>query len=118
MPVAKASSPAAIGAETCQKAYEANEPAPSASRDTAPPACDQATRSPAPIVSKPSAWDRIERQIAQHGGLDHSEHEAARKEREDRRPAGPRPCARTALMRGARRSGGRRVVEPAERAPS
>ena len=67
MPVAKASSPAASGAETCQKAYEANEPAPiapvtashterrsasqrslaapSASRDTAPPACEQATRS-------------------------------------------------------------------------
>src|SRR5947209_713501 len=103
MPVAKASSPAASGAETCQKAYEANEPAPiapvtashterrsaslrsleapSASRDTAPPACEQATRSPAPIV-------------------------------------GPRPCARTTLMRGARRSGGRRVVEPAERAPA
>ena len=70
MPVAKASSPAASGAETCQKAYEANEPAPiapvtashterrsasqrslaapSASRDTAPPACEQATRSPGP----------------------------------------------------------------------
>ena len=25
-------------------------------RDTAPPACEQATRSPAPILSKPRAW--------------------------------------------------------------
>jgi len=30
--------------------------APSPSRETAPPACEAATRSPAPILSKPRAW--------------------------------------------------------------
>jgi hypothetical protein len=76
--LANASTPAASGAETCQTAYDAKElapiapvtashterrsasqrslAAPSASRDTVPPAWEQATSSPAPIVSKPSAW--------------------------------------------------------------